>query len=71
MGGTGDSPVPSGDAPDGTGRSAVRSGMSALHANVHPVPLGESPSGAGGSPPPPTLNRFTRGERGFRIRRQS
>ena len=55
VGGTGDSPVPSGDPPDGTGRTTAHVPTSGLHAGATPVPLGESPSGAGGSPAPPTL----------------
>jgi len=52
-GGTGDSPVPSGDPPDGMSRRTARVPTSGLHTGASPVPLGESPSGAGGSPAPP------------------
>src|SRR5262245_52865472 len=37
VGGTGDPPVPSGDPPDGTGRSAARTRMSWLHMGLSPV----------------------------------
>ncbi len=55
VGSTGDSPVPSGDPPDGTGRRNAHAHTSLLQAGVSSVPLGESPSGAGGSPAPPAL----------------
>jgi len=55
VGSTGDSPVPSGDPPDGTGRRTAHAQTSLLQAGASPVPLGESPSGAGVSPAPPAL----------------
>ena len=59
VGSTGDSPVPSGDAPDGMAGS-VRNDL-ALHFDRKPppIPLGESPSGAVGSPALPTLNTYS------------
>jgi len=55
LGSTGDSPVPSGDPPDGTAGGTVLASSAHLAENVTPVPLGGSPSGAGGSPAPPVL----------------
>jgi len=49
MGGTGDSPVPSGDPPLGTGESAKQS-VDFEHEKVLPVPSGQWPDGTGGSP---------------------
>ncbi len=52
-GSTGDSPVPSGDSPDGTGRSVQANGDGRSAALRSAVPVGGSPTGAGGSPAPP------------------
>src|SRR5437667_3140675 len=55
-GSTGDSPVPSGDSPDGTGAAAQANERGLLVASRAAVPVGGSPTGAGGSPAPPGFN---------------
>src|SRR5262249_7395118 len=60
-GGTGDSPVPSGNLARRNGAGAPFSaGRSSLHAGLSPVPLGGSPSGAGGSPRTTRAKRYGR-----------
>ena len=59
VGSTGDSPVPSGDPPDGIGRGIERKGAVLSQPHVTGIPPGGSPGGAGGSPAPPTLNRYS------------
>ena len=59
VGSTGDSPVPSGDPPDGMGSGLKRKGTVLSQAHVTAIPPGGSPGGAGGSPAPPTLNRYS------------
>src|SRR5213083_1529397 len=49
MGSSGDSPVPSGDPPDGRGASDANQDASSLRARAH-FPVGGSPTGAGESP---------------------
>jgi len=49
MGSTGDSPVPSGDPPLGTGERA-RQSVDFENKKVFPVPSGQWPDGTGGSP---------------------
>ena len=58
VGSTGDPPVPSGDPPDGTGRGIERKGTVFSQPHITAIPPGGSPGGAGGSPAPPTLNRY-------------
>jgi len=59
-GSTGDSPVPSGDSPDGTrGVSIPSEDAVSLRARTH-GPVGGSPTGAGGSPALPTHEDETR-----------
>jgi hypothetical protein len=51
MGSTGDSPVPSGDSPDGM--TAARLGSNKYRPFLSPplvIPVGESPTGTGESP---------------------
>lgn len=55
-GSTGDSPVRSGDPPDGTGGTTRAKGNDLAVTSVAAVPLGESPSGAGGSPALPLFS---------------
>jgi hypothetical protein len=52
VGSTGDSPVPSGDSPDGTGAIARANGHSLFAALLAEVPVGGSPTAAGESPAP-------------------
>src|SRR2546426_1543794 len=52
-GSTGDSPVPSGDSPDGTGATVRANGRGLFATLLAAVPVGGSPTGAGGSPAPP------------------
>ena len=59
VGSTGDSPVSSGDPPDGIGRGIERKGAVLSQPHVTAIPPGGSPGGAGGSPAPPTLNRYS------------
>jgi 2-oxoglutarate dehydrogenase E2 component (dihydrolipoamide succinyltransferase) len=55
VGSTGDSPVPSGDSPDGSEKaSAIHSGSRSTQA-TSTIPVGGSPTGAGESPAPPIL----------------
>ncbi len=61
VGSTGDSPVPSGDPPDGTASGPARNQAVPWPRRLAPVPPGESPSGAGGSPALPSLNRVEPG----------
>ncbi len=49
-GSTGDSPVPSGDSPDGTSGDAQRVEKRRSQNHASPIPVGGSPTGAGGSP---------------------
>ena len=63
VGSTGDSPVPSGDPPDGTERGIERNNAVFSHSGYTTTPPGESPGGAGGSPAPPSANRYPSGER--------
>jgi len=58
VGSTGDSPVPSGDPPDGTERGIERTNAVFSHSGYTTTPPGESPGGAGGSPAPPSVNRY-------------
>ena len=62
VGSTGDSPVPSGDPPDGIGRGIERNGAVLSQPHVTAIPPGGSPGGAGGSPAPPTLNGYIASE---------
>src|SRR5438309_8273596 len=50
VGSTGDSPVSSGDPPDGIGRGIERKGAVLSQPHVTAIPPGGSPGGAGGSP---------------------
>ncbi len=68
-GSTGDSPVPSGNLPDGTRPSALPQATCPLHPGASPVPLGESPSGAGKLPALPWPNACSPGERGRTVAR--
>src|SRR5216117_1419143 len=52
-GSTGDPPVPSGDAPDGTGATVRANGHGLFATLLAAVPVGGSPIGTGGSPAPP------------------
>ena len=52
-GSTGDSPVPPGNLPGGTGGAPPAEWGVPLAANTSPIPVGESPIGTGGSPVPP------------------
>ena len=47
MGGTGDPPVPVGDAPTGTSVAAPSKRPSSLVGDALPIPSGESPDGTG------------------------
>ncbi len=60
-GSTGDSPVPSGDSPAGTGATvrADQDGL-AVAGSLAAVPVGGSPTGAGESPAPPISNSAER-----------
>src|SRR5580765_7932463 len=58
VGSTGDSPVPSGDSPDGTEGGIERNNAVLSHPSVTTMPPGGSPGGAGGSPAPPSVNRY-------------
>jgi len=53
VGGTGDSPVPSGDSPDGMGETSLANQNDLSSKSPFSVPAGGSPTGAGGSPAPP------------------
>jgi hypothetical protein len=57
VGSTGDSPVPSGDPPDGTEHGIEGNNAVFSHSSYTTTPPGESPGGAGGSPAPPSVNR--------------
>ena len=50
---TGDSPVPSGDSPDGTVRTPLNNPHAVSVAAAPAIPVGGSPTGTGGSPVPP------------------
>jgi outer membrane protein assembly factor BamB len=50
LGSTGDSPVPSGNLPDGTGRTSVAKTNAAPAQGSPVIPVGGSPTRAGGSP---------------------
>src|SRR5207245_7505132 len=52
-GSTGDPPVPSGDAPDGTGATVRANGHGLFATLLAAVPVGGSPTGAGGAPRQP------------------
>jgi hypothetical protein len=52
-GGTGGSPVPSGDAPGGTETTMGCKRGGRVVMPPPPIPVGEPPTGAGGSPAPP------------------
>jgi len=58
LGSTGDSPVPSGDPPDGTEHGIEGNNALFSHSSYTTTPPGESPGGAGGSPAPPSVNRY-------------
>jgi hypothetical protein len=62
VGSTGDSPVPSGDPPDGTGSGIERKGTVFSQPDIAASAPGGSPGGAGGSPggspAPPTVNTY-------------
>ena len=58
VGSTGDTPVPSGDPPDGTATGIERKETVFSQPHITAISPGGSPGGAGGSPAPPTLNRF-------------
>src|SRR6185369_8764098 len=58
VGSTGDSPVPSGDPPDGTERGIERNNAVFPHSGYTTTPPGESPGGAGGSPAPPSVTTY-------------
>jgi len=58
VGSTGDSPVPSGDPPDGTEHGIEGNNAEFSHSSYTTTPPGESPGGAGGSPAPPSVNRY-------------
>jgi len=58
VGSTGDSPVPAGDPPDGTGSGIERKGTVSPHADISAIPPGGSPGGAGESPALPSLNGY-------------
>jgi len=55
VGSTGDSPVPSGDPPDGTEHGIGWNNAVFSHSSYTTTPPGESPGGAGGSPAPPSV----------------
>src|SRR5206468_10870810 len=55
---TGDPPVPSGDPPDGMGSGCERTGTRFSRPHITAIPPGGSPGAAGGSPAPPTQNRY-------------
>jgi len=61
VGSTGDSPVPSGDPPDGTEHGIEGNNAVFSHSSYTTTPPGESPGGAGGSPAPPSVNRYDAG----------
>src|SRR5438093_642589 len=50
MGSTGHWPVPSGDSPDGMGRTPPTNDEDLLHGAALLIPVGGSPTGTGGSP---------------------
>jgi len=50
VGGAGDSPVPSGDPPDGIGRGIERKGAVLSQPHVTAIPPGGSPGGRAGRP---------------------
>src|SRR5437773_222642 len=60
VGSTGDSPVPSGDPPDGTKGGIERNNGVFSRPGFTNTPPGGSPRGAGGSPAPPSVNRYAR-----------
>ena len=57
-GGTGDSPVPVGDPPTGTGSAPAIKKRGDAEAALTSIPPGGSPGGAGGSPAPPKHRGF-------------
>jgi len=59
-GSTGHWPVPSGDSPDGTGKTPVMESGRSGSTRVSVIPVGESPTGTGGSPVLPDPRRATR-----------
>jgi hypothetical protein len=67
LGGTGDSPVPAGDSPAGTG-ATVRAAQGGLFATLTSnIPVGKLPTGAGESPAPPIFQtRFEKPSHGCR-----
>src|SRR5436309_3924862 len=60
-GSTGDSPVPSGDSPDGTAATVRANGHGLFATLPAAVPVGGSPTGAGGSPAPPIFKTGSEG----------
>src|SRR6185369_16010474 len=58
VGSIGDSPVPSGDPPDGTEGGTERNNGVFSHPGFTNTPPGGSPGVAGASPAPPSVNRW-------------
>ena len=67
VGSAGDSPVPSGDPPDGTDGGIERNNGVFTHPGFTNRPPGGSPGGAGGSPAPPSVNRYPVGRERVRV----
>ncbi len=57
-GSTGRWPVPSGDPPDGTGKTPAAKSGGKNQTVAASIPVGGSPTGAGGSPAPPSQHTF-------------
>ena len=64
LGSTGDSPVPSGDSPDGTGATVPGNNDGLLGTLRSTVPVGGSPTGAGESPALPIFQTRSKLEKG-------